>query len=312
MTPHASLRPFRLLLVSAMYENGGNTTHRLLDGHPEMLVYPFESQLGSKLVQDHLSSLFPLKYRWPVFDLAATPEQDFAAIIDEECRVRLRTPHVSKFRHVPMALSDDERRQRYVEHVAASGRSRPANVAAFFRATFDAWHDCAGNRDAEIHVGYSPVVVVDAQTILAELPDAHVLHVVRNPWSAYADTKKRPVPMSLASYVFAWVVNQHAALVAQTRFPDRLHIVRFEDIVDGPRAALGAVCEKVGASAAPTLDTPSWNGAALDQVYPWGTIRRPTAEANLATARELSEDERAQVAAAAGLHLDHFGYRGMI
>ena len=25
---------FRFLLLSAMYENGGNTTHRLLDGHP--------------------------------------------------------------------------------------------------------------------------------------------------------------------------------------------------------------------------------------------------------------------------------------
>ena len=37
---------FRLLMLSAMYENGGNTVHRFLDGHPEMYVYPFESQLG--------------------------------------------------------------------------------------------------------------------------------------------------------------------------------------------------------------------------------------------------------------------------
>src|SRR4029077_19126198 len=91
---------FRLLMLAAMYENGGNTTHRLLDGHPQMFVYPFESQLGTHLVQDHLSSMFPAKYRWPVFRLDATPEQDYAAIIDEETRVRARTPHVSKFRHV--------------------------------------------------------------------------------------------------------------------------------------------------------------------------------------------------------------------
>ena len=25
---------FRLLMIGAMYENGGNTTHRFLDGHP--------------------------------------------------------------------------------------------------------------------------------------------------------------------------------------------------------------------------------------------------------------------------------------
>ena len=63
---------FRLLMISAMYENGGNVTHRFLDGHPEMLVYPFESQVGTSLVHDPLTTMFPVKYRWPVFDLAAT------------------------------------------------------------------------------------------------------------------------------------------------------------------------------------------------------------------------------------------------
>ena len=29
---------FRLLMLGAMYENGGNTTHRFLDGHPELFV----------------------------------------------------------------------------------------------------------------------------------------------------------------------------------------------------------------------------------------------------------------------------------
>ena len=33
---------FGLFMISAMYENGGNTTHRFLDGHPELYVYPFE------------------------------------------------------------------------------------------------------------------------------------------------------------------------------------------------------------------------------------------------------------------------------
>ena len=28
--------PFKLIMMSAMYENGGNTTHRLLDGHPDL------------------------------------------------------------------------------------------------------------------------------------------------------------------------------------------------------------------------------------------------------------------------------------
>src|SRR5438309_4686227 len=92
---------FRLVMIGAMYENGGNTSHRFLDGHPELFVYPFESQPGTALVQDRLTSMFPVKYRWPTFALHSTPEQDYRAIIDEECKVRARTPQVSKFRDRP-------------------------------------------------------------------------------------------------------------------------------------------------------------------------------------------------------------------
>jgi len=192
---------FRLLMLTAMYENGGNMTHRLLDGHPQMRVYPFESQLGTRLVVDHLSSLFPVKYRWPEFALDATPHQDYTAIIDEECKVRARTPHVSKFRHVPFDFSDDERCQIYQRYVSEGGRSRANNVAAFFRATFDAWKDFSQTGEQVIYVGYSPTIVIDTKKILSDFPQAHLVHVVRNPWSAYADTKKRPVPLSLQDYM---------------------------------------------------------------------------------------------------------------
>jgi hypothetical protein len=227
-----------LLMISAMYENGGNTAHRFLDGHPELFVYPFESQLGTRLVNDALSAMFPVKYRWPVFALDASAAADYHAIIDEETKVRARTPHVSKFRHVAFEFSDDARREQYLRYVAASGRSAAHNVGAFFKATFDAWSNVRRSTRERIHVGYSPVIVVDAARILAEMPNAHVLHVVRNPWSAYADTKKRPVPMSLASYMLGWCINQHFALLCAAQFPDRVHIVRTEDICAGARAAL--------------------------------------------------------------------------
>src|SRR5262249_14687616 len=157
----------------------------------------------------------PAKYRWPVFDLDASPEQDFQAIIDEETRVRSRTPHVSKFRDRPFDLSDAQRCDAYRRQIARTGRSRASNVAAFFAATFESWKDFRRSGREEWYVSYSPIVVVDALQILTELPNAHVLHVVRNPWSAYADTKKRPVPLSLAAYMLAWTTNQYFARLVQ-------------------------------------------------------------------------------------------------
>src|SRR5260370_34961261 len=145
---------FKLLMIPAMYGNGGNTTHRFLDGHPQMLVYPFESQLGTRLVVDELSSVFPVKYRWPVFALDATPQDDYHAIIDEEAKVRSRRPSVSKFRHVEFEMSDDERRDIYVGMIQKTGRSRANNVAAFFRATFEAWNNFNRSPEQSLNAGY--------------------------------------------------------------------------------------------------------------------------------------------------------------
>jgi hypothetical protein len=303
---------FRLLMLSAMYENGGNTVHRLFDGHPQMFVYPFESQPGTRLVSDHLASMFPLKYRWPAFALEATPYQDYKAIIDEECKVRARTPHVSKFRHVPFDFSDDERCDIYQRYVAAQGRSRAANMAAFFRATFDAWKDYSRTHEQAVYVGYSPAIVVDADKIVADFPQAHVLHVVRNPWSAYADTCKRPVPLSLHTYMLGWTLNQYYALLFRKRFPGRVHIVRLEDVLHDPMAVLGALCEQMGLRADDMLKTPTWNGTELPEVYPWGTIRQATPEANRATAEELSPHERELVRAYAWQYLDVFDYEEFV
>ncbi len=163
-----------------------------------------------------------------------------------------------------------------------------------------------------LYVGYSPIVVVDAPTILNDLPQSQILHVVRNPWSAYADTKKRPVPLSLASYMQGWTLNQYYALLHQRTCPTRVHIVRLEDVVEDSEKALGPLCEKLGLESAVSLKTPTWNGSVLEEVYPWGTIRSATPEANRATAMELSSEERDAIRARTWQYLDVFDYTNFI
>ena len=283
---------FKFLMISAMYENGGNTTQRFLDGHPELFSYPFESQPGSKYVLDHLTSMFPVKYRWPVFPLSGEVEADYETIIDEECKVRLKTPQSSKFRDYPMTMSDKERKALFVQHMQGKERTRGRLIEAFFRASADAWKDYHRSGREHVHVGYSPIIVVDADKIVKDLPDGHVLQVVRNPWSAYADTKKRAVPLPLAHYITGWCLNQQAALTFAEMYPGRVHMLRFEDIIVNPVEVLGGLLAKLGVGKSDTLARPSWNGRVLDQVYPWGTVRTPTPEANLATANELSAAEK--------------------
>lgn len=299
---------FRLLMISAMYENGGNTTQRLLDGHPELFSYPYESQPGSKYVQDYLSSMYPLKYRWPVFPLHQTTADDYETIIDEECKVRIKTPQSSKFRDMPIDLNDKERKRLFIKFMEGKPRTRPNLVEAFFRASGDAWKDYSRSGQEKVYVGYSPIIGVDADKIVADLPQAHVLNVIRNPWSAYGDTKKRALPPSLAHYITGWVHHQHAALTFSAKFADRVHILRYEDIVVDPVKVLSEFLRKLGVRTSDTLAKPSWNGKVLDQVYPWGTIRTTTTAANKATGDELSPDEKEEIRTRTQPLLSALGY----
>ncbi|MBR0750596.1 sulfotransferase [Bradyrhizobium jicamae] len=299
---------FRLLMISAMYENGGNTTHRFLDGHPELHVYPFESQLGNARQTDFLSSLYPFKYRYPDFPMGASAGDCYELFFDEEFKTVARNPNASKFRNADFEIDEKLRKKLYISIIEREGMSRGNLVAAFFEATFKSWLNLNKSGRETACVGYSPVIGFDADRILGDFPKGHVIHVVRNPWSGYADTIKRPFPLSIERYSWTWAMMQHHALVYAGKFPDRFHILRFEDLVADRRATMGKLAEQVKIGWDDNLLEPSWNGKTMDQVYPWGTIRTPTTEANIATMNELDARQKAAIKSITALVLPHFGY----
>jgi hypothetical protein len=285
----------KVFMISAMYENGGNTTHRMLDGHPELFTYPFESQVGTSLVSDYMTSYVPFKYRWPEFPLAGNPANDYELIFDEEMKVFLRTPERSKFKHADLQINEVQRKQIFVNSLKGKPRSRANLVEAFFRSTFDAWKNVQRTGREKAYLGYNPVQVFDTEKILADFPDGHVIHVARNPYSGYSDTKKRPFPLSLERYTWTWNLCQHKALTYAERYPKNFHIVRFEDLVADPMATMTKLCGQLGIAYSDTCLYPSWNGVELKEVYPWGTVRIPTPEVNVATMNQLSDEEKGQI-----------------
>jgi hypothetical protein len=298
-------------MISAMYENGGNTTHRLLDGHPELYVYPFESQLGNSRSSDFLSSLYPFKYRYPDFPLEGTPEEYYEMFFDEEYKTLVRNPNASKFRVADFKADERLRKSLFVSILDGKPLTRGNIVAAFFDATFQSWQNLKRSGNERAYVGYSPVIGFDGDKILADFPQGHVIHVVRNPWSGFGDTIKRPFPLSAERYAWTWAMMQHHALVLARRHPDRFHIVRFEDLVADRRGTMGKLADQLGIAWDDALLEPSWNSKKLEQVYPWGTIRAPTTEANLATMNEVNADQKKVIREITAVMLPLLGYEKM-
>ncbi|MCU1558288.1 MAG: hypothetical protein JWN09_2283 [Microbacteriaceae bacterium] len=299
---------FNLIMISAMYENGGNTTHRHLDGHPELFVYPFESQVGTGVNNDFLSSYVPIRYRWPEFPTESDAESDYEAFWDEELKTYLRAPGRSKFRDCGLEMDEADRKARFVEIAGELGRSRPHLVEAFFRSTFDTWKNHNSSGREKYYVGYNPVQILDTEKILSDFPDGHVIHVVRNPYSGFADQFRRPFPPPLDRYAHTWAYAQMLALTYREKYAGHFHIVRFEDLVSDKKNTVATLLESLGLENSEKSLYPSFNGTELKTIVPWGTIRTATPGENLATANELSLEQKKGVREITSVTHRIFGY----
>jgi hypothetical protein len=302
----------KIIMLSAMYENGGNTTHRMLDGHPNLFVYPFESQVGTGAGNDFLTSYVPIRYRWPEFPCDVSPAQAYEMFWDEELKTLLRVPGRSKFRDCGLQMNEKERVAAFVKACQGKPANRATFVHAYFQSTFDTWKNVRRTGQEKYYVGYNPVQIFDTDKILADFPDGHVIHVVRNPWAGYADTSKRPFPLGIKRYAWTWNLCQHMALTYKDKYPDRFHLLRFEDLVANPAAAMEGLLKRLGLPMSPECLHPSFNGVKLEQVYPWGTVRTPTPEANLATANELNAEQKREIRTETSVMLRLLGYENFV
>ena len=274
---------FRLLMIGAMYENGGNTTHRFLDGHPQLFVYPFESQLGTRLVTDELTSMFPVKYRWPMFALDATPARGLPR--DHRRGGQGPRAHAAREQVPPHAVRLLRRRA-----ARALRRPRAATRPLARRAT---WRPSSARRSTPGRT----TSAAGAKGLRRLQPDHHRRRREDPRRSARAPTcctscaipgRPTPTPRSAPcrsrSRDYMLRLDPEPAPRAPVRErhsrsrPHRAHRGRH----GRPDSHPGRALSRASASS-PRPDRcarPSWNGKELEEVYPWGTIRarrrRPT------------------------------------
>lgn len=301
---------FNFVMISAGFEHGGNVTHRHLDGHPELLVYPFESQLGNRSFNDFLASVERVQYRYPEFPEGLSAGELYEQIIDEEMKTFLRKRNGSKFKNADLVLNENRRKEPFEKYLGTGPYPRKRVIEAFFRSTFDAWENYYVMPQANMtYVGYSPAIGIDAARMVRDFPNIKIMHIIRNPFSAYRDTKRRPFPQPIGKYLITWNIYHSTVEMYAKMYPENVKIFRYEDMVANKEKYMHEVAEFIGVAYSETMLYPSWNGQEIkENIAPWGTVLKSDENYNKEIIEELTSEEKQQIIYATTALARHFEY----
>jgi len=305
------MQNFKLIMISAGFEHGGNVLQRHLDGHSHLLVYPFESQLGNSDFKDFLSSIERVQYRYPEFPENLSANDLYEMIIDEEMKTFLRKRNGSKFKDVNLVLDENARKNIFIESLNGLPKTRKNVISSFFYSTFATWDNYyINNKDNKIYVGYSPGIGIDSNRLINDFPSIKIIHVVRNPFSAYRDTKRRPFPQEIKKYLITWNIYHSTVSMYEKLFPNNVKIVKYEDLIENKEIFMNNLSSFLDIPFEKTMLYPSWNSIELkDNIAPWGTVLKSTKDYNYSIINELSTSEISIIKNATLPLTKYFGYQ---
>jgi hypothetical protein len=201
-----------------------------------------------------------VQYRYPEFPENMSATELYEQIIDEEMKTFLRKRNGSKFKDADCVLDEKKRVAEFNRLLGEPPIFRRQVIEAFFRSTFAAWENYyAKPRAGMVYMGYSPAIGIDSDRMVRDFPNIRILHIVRNPFSAYRDTKRRPFPQPLSKYLITWNIYHSTVEMFAKMYPENVRVFRYEDLVEDKRKFMTDAAEFIGIPIAEAMLYPSWN-----------------------------------------------------
>jgi hypothetical protein len=250
-----------LFLISQAQRSGGTLLLRLLDGHPELHVVPFQLRGVDQAAKE----------------MPQTPDQVWAALHDPRLAERYR----EGFRQRKGAVLDDDvrypfeldpvrQRELYDEFAAALDQPTTRSLfACYFTSFFSAWQDYAGGRSARWLVGFEPGVVRSLrrrQALYSLYPDGRGLSIVRDPWSWYASARRwEPEWQDREVALHHWRRTSMGAMKWRTErkqaVRDRgIALITFDALLRDTEPTMRQLAAWLGIEFRPELLEPTFNG----------------------------------------------------
>jgi hypothetical protein len=265
-----------VLLISQIARSGGTLLQQLFDSHPQVLMHPFELEIGSR------------KQLWPSVDVSAP-------IDPVELFEGLREPSIDRFIMEGLsphfAGSPDETRyafrfsrRTYRNHfvsvwTAAETPSARAALDAYFSAFWAAWRDAPTDPSRVRYLGgFRPGMIADEPAMkrfFDHYPEGRVISIVRDPGSWYASARRHSSRYSdLRFAIGEWSRQTRAALAVRAARPEQVRLVGFESLLQDTRGSLSELSRWLGLDWDDCFLTPTLGGRPMraDSSFPDGEV----------------------------------------
>ena len=254
-----------LVLISQIQRSGGTLVCQLLDGHSQMHTHPRELHWGR-----------PSKYHWPRLDLAASPTDLFDALRErwiedavshgyEKLGDAVKAGGVDLSRYArPFDFSIDGQRNLFVRFAAKPFTSQRQALDAYATSFFNAWNDYRWPSGAvrwwSAFAARTMTLPGNVDRFLADYPDGRLLMPIREPVSWYASASRHSDEYKpVANGAMLWRAAYEATYAAVQRYPERIMLLPYGQLVDDTESTMRAVAKFLGIDFEPILLQPTFN-----------------------------------------------------
>lgn len=258
------------VFVVGYMHSGTTLLHNILAAHPAVFAAADETRYFAYL--PFLSGLYP--------DLGDDGVMDDLALLLADL---IQHGQPARLRSLPRRWRPEIAALSAADLAAIRAAAQPRTYGAVFRAVFDHLAARAGKTR---WLEKTPQHVFLIGEILRSVPDARFVEIVRDPRDILASKKKRKQSIRTATQLdpaerrvrslervydpfwdaLEWRLAVRAGQDVRRAHPDRLHTLRYEDLVTQPEPTARAVCDFLGLDfAAEMLDVRWWNTAEGDR-----------------------------------------------
>jgi sulfotransferase family protein len=272
-----------LVLITQAQRSGGTLLQRLLDGHPQCHVVPFQFRGLDEAIKNGLSD----------------PQQAWNALYDPKLLDRFRHGHRQRKHQVlrdgevyPFTLPPDLQRTIYDE--CAARLDEPGTrglIECYLTAFFNAWLDYRNLQGSKRWlVAFEPAVASGGarrSRLRRVYPDGRIVSILRDPWSWYASASRwEPRWRDREEALDHWCRVADGTRSWKRAVGADFRLIRFEDLLLHTEEIMRKLAAWLEIEFVPGLLEPTFNGQPIIGNTGFGDVSTGVSARPLERARE--------------------------